>query len=234
MKKLFNFIILLLLVFPSLSYPQNNDPNEIIKNLKSEFEQVKDYQVKVKIKVKASMLKMPEMNAQFFFKQPDKTKVKSESFAMIPKQGVNVSPVSYLKGEFTAVFARNETVDGRELAVIKIIPLKEDNDVLLTTVWVDKTRNVVRKLKSSTKGSGTINVDFNYDENMDFPLPSKITFSFNLDEKGLPKDTDKKTKKRRRRDYVSGIKGKVILTYSDYKVNTNLPDSLFEKKKEDK
>ncbi len=223
-------IILLLLVLSTLSFSQSDDPKQIIDNLKTEFSKVKDYSVNVEVTVKASMLKVPKMKAQFFFKQPDKTKIKSESFAMIPKQAVNVSPVSYLKGDYTPIFARNETIDGRELAVLKIIPLKEDSDVLLTTVWVDKTRNVVRKLKSSTKGSGTINVNFNYDENFDYPLPSKIIFSFNLDEKGVPKDSTKK-KRRRGRRFVSGIKGKVILTYSGYKVNTNLPDSLFEKKK---
>ena len=232
MKRQFKISVLLILVFSTISFSQNDDPKLIIEGIKNEFSKVKDYIVNVNVKIEASMLKVPEMKAQFFFKQPDKTKVKSESFAMIPKQGLNVSPVSYLKGEYTSVFARNETIDGRELAVLKIIPLKEESDVLLTTVWVDKTRNVVRKLKSSTKGSGTINVNFNYDENFDYPLPSKIIFSFNLDEKGVPKDSTKK-KRRKGRRFVSGIKGKVILTYSDYKVNTNLPDSLFEKKKVD-
>jgi len=232
MRKNFNTTIFLLLVLCTVISAQNNNPDELIKNLKTEFNRVKDYQVNVKIKVDASMLKMPEMNAEFFFKQPDKTHITSSSFAMIPKQGVNFSPVSFLKGEFKAVFARNENIDGRELAVIKVIPLNENSDVLLTTIWVDQKKNVVRKLESTAKGSGTFNVDFSYDENMDYPLPSKIIFSFNLDKKGLPKDTNRKPK-RRRHNFVSGIKGKVILTYSDYKVNTNLPDSLFVKKKDE-
>ena len=64
---------------------------------------------------------------------------------------------------------------------------------------------------------------------MEYPLPSKIIFSFNLDKMGLPQNQKDKSKRRRRR--ISGIKGKVILTYSNYKVNTDLPDTLFEKKK---
>ena len=232
MRKIFNATVLLLIVLCSVVAAQNNNPDEIIKNLKSEFARVKDYQVNVKIKVDASMLKMPEMNAEFYFKQPDKTHITSSSFAMIPKQGVNFSPVSFLKGEYKAVFARNENVDGRNLAVIKVIPLNESSDVLLTTIWVDQKKNVVRKLESTAKGSGTFNVDFSYDENMEYPLPSKIIFSFNLDKKGLPKDSNKESK-RRRHNFVSGIKGKVILTYTNYKVNIDLPDALFEKKKDE-
>ncbi len=229
MRRIFKTTILLTLVLFSVAAAQSDNPDEIIKNLKTEFERVKDYQVDVKIKVNANMLKVPEMNVEFFFKQPDKTHIKSNSFALIPKQGVNFSPFSLLKGKYKAVFARNENIDGRELSILKIIPLKEDNDVMLTTIWVDQTMNVVRKLESTTKGSGTFNVDFIYDDNLDYPLPAKIIFSFNLDKKGVPKDTDIRPMHKRRS--ISGIKGKMVLTYTNYKVNIDLPDSLFEKKK---
>lgn len=233
MRKLSIINILIVLVFTSLTTAQSKNPDEIIKNLKTEFNKVKDYQVNVKIKVDATMIKVPEMKAEFYFKQPDKTFVKSTSFAMIPKQGVNFSPVSYLKGDYTAVFTRNDNIDGRELSVIKIIPNKEDNDILLTTMWVDQEKNVIRKIESTKKESGTFNLDFIYDENLNYPLPSIIIFSFNLNKVGLPENPEDKPKKKRGRRDLSGMKGKVVLTYSDYKVNTNLPDSLFEKKKED-
>ncbi|PJA98432.1 MAG: hypothetical protein CO128_07425 [Ignavibacteriales bacterium CG_4_9_14_3_um_filter_30_11] len=227
MKKLLIINILLLFIFTSFTNAQSKNPDDIIKNLKKEFEKVKNYQVNVKIKVDATMIKMPEMKAEFYFKQPDKTFVKSTSFAMIPKQGVNFSPVSYLKGEYTAVFARNENVNGRELSVVKIIPNKEDNEILLTTMWVDQVKNVIRKIESTTKENGTFNVEFNFDENLDYPLPSNIIFSFNLNKIGLQAKLEDKLKRKKGKRDISGMKGKVVLTYSDYKVNTNLPDSLF-------
>ena len=233
MRKLSIINILLAFVFTSLIAAQSKNPNEIINNLKTEFEKVKDYQVNVKIKVDATMIKVPEMNAEFYFKQPDKTFVKSTSFAMIPKQGINFSPVSYLKGEYTAVFTRNENVDRIELSVVKIIPNREDSDILLTTMWVDQEKNVIRKVESTTKGSGTFNLEFIYDENLNYPLPSIIIFSFDLNKVGMPENTEDKPKKKRGRRDLSGMEGKVVLTYTDYKVNANLPDSLFEKKKED-
>lgn len=230
-----NGILMLTVFFLMVSFSfvsaQNNNPDEIIKNLKSEFERVKDYKADVTIKIDASMLKVPKMNAVFYFKQPDKTHIESNSFAMIPKQGVNFSPVSLLKGKYTAIFARNENIDGRELAVIKIIPLNEGSNVLLTTIWVDRKKNVVRKLESTTKLNGTFNVDFIYDDKIDYPLPEKIIFLFNFDKMGLPKDSNENPNRMHKPKRVSGLKGKVILTYSNYKINTDLPDSLFEKKK---
>ncbi|MCH8169609.1 MAG: hypothetical protein IIB07_00560 [Bacteroidetes bacterium] len=228
-NKIFSATLFLLIISCSVVTAQSNNPNEIIENLKSEFERVKDYKADVSIKIDASMLKVPKMNVVFYFKQPDKTHIESTSFAMIPKQGVNFSPVSFLSGKYNLIFARKENIDGRELTVIKIIPLNEDSGVLLTTIWVDQVKKVIRKLESTTKTSGTFNIDFNYDEKMEYPLPSKIIFSFNLDKMGLPQNQKDKSKRRRRR--ISGIKGKVILTYSNYKVNTDLPDTLFEKKK---
>jgi len=233
MKKLSIINILLLFIFTSITTAQSKNANEIINNLKIEFEKVKDYQVNVKIKIDATMIKMPEMKAEFYFKQPDKTFVKSTSFAMIPKQGVNFSPVSYLKGEYTAVYARNENVDGRELSVLKIIPNKEDSEILLTTMWVDQEKNVIRKVESTTKESGTFNLDFIYEEQMNYPLPSNIIFSFNLAKMGLPENPEDKPKRKKGRRDISGMKGKVVLTYSDYKVNSNLPDSLFVTKKDE-
>lgn len=228
-NKIFSVTLFLLIISCFVVTAQSNNPDEIIKKLKVEFERVKDYQADVTIKVNASMLKMPVMKAVFSFKQPDKTHIETNSFAMIPKQGVNFSPVSFLSGKYNLIFARKENIDGRELTVIKIIPLNEDSGVLLTTIWVDQVKKVIRKLESTTKTSGTFNIDFNYDEKMEYPLPSKIIFSFNLDKMGLPQNQKDKSKRRRRR--ISGIKGKVILTYSNYKVNTNLPNSIFEKEK---
>ena len=232
-NKIFSVTLFLLTISCSLVTAQSNNPDEIIENLKSEFQRVKDYQADVTIKVNASMLKMPVMKAVFSFKQPDKTHIETNSFAMIPKQGVNFSPVSFLSGKHTLIFARKENIDGRELSVIKIIPLNENSGVLLTTIWVDQVKKVVRKLESTTRSSGTFNVDFSYDENMEYPLPSKIIFSFNLDKMGLPKDPNQNSNRKNRRKRVSGIKGKVTLTYSNYKINTDLPDALFEKEKEE-
>jgi len=111
--------------------------------------------------------------------------------------------------------------------VVKIIPNKEDNEILLTTMWVDQVKNVIRKIESTTKENGTFNVEFNFDENLDYPLPSNIIFSFNLNKIGLQAKLEDKLKRKKGKRDISGMKGKVVLTYSDYKVNTNLPDSLF-------
>ena len=47
----------------------------IIKNLKDNFKKVKDYTADVDIKVDVSFLKVPEMKAKIYFKQPDKTHI---------------------------------------------------------------------------------------------------------------------------------------------------------------
>jgi hypothetical protein len=62
----------------------------------AEFEKIDDYQVDVRIKVDVDFLKMPEREATIYYKKPDKFHIDSENFAMLPKSGLNFSPLGFL------------------------------------------------------------------------------------------------------------------------------------------
>ncbi len=91
-------IIVIFLAINFLIIPQKKDPDQILQKVVANFEKIKDYEVDVNIKVDVEFLKVPESNAKIFFKQPDKIALKSEGFAMLPKNGFNFSPASLLKG----------------------------------------------------------------------------------------------------------------------------------------
>lgn len=224
--KLYFFLIFFL---STICFGQSKDPNVIIKNAKETFKKVKDYSADVDVKVDVSFLKVPEMKAKIYFKQPDKTHIESDGFAMLPKDGLYTSPMSLLDGDYTAIYAKDEFFQGHNTSVIKIIPLNDKGDVILATLWIDQNGNLLRKVESTTKTNGTFTIIFNYGSNK-FPLPEKIEFTFNTGRlkisHGPMADENNNTQKKN----PGSSTGKVYITYSNYVINKGIPDSVFRKK----
>jgi outer membrane lipoprotein-sorting protein len=213
---------------------QQKDPNKLLNRIVEKFNRVNDYEVDLSVKLDFEMIKVPDSKAKIFFKQPDKIKIDSKGFAMIPKQSTNFSPTQFLKGDFTSLYVRSEIIGNRKLDVIKIIPDSDSTDVILSTLWIDDKEQVIRKVETTGKRSGTIHIFIDYDGNI-FGLPSQIKFEFNLGNIQVPEDprqqkekSEDENKPRSRRQ----LSGSVIISYSNYIVNQGIDDSLFEDKKE--
>lgn len=231
MKKFFIFSLML---FISNSFAQSKDANKILDDVKKKFDAIRDYEVDVNIKLDFEFVKMPDTKAKIYFKQPDKVKIDSKGFAMLPKQSINFSPAQLLKGDYTALYARSESLDGINTDVIKIIPNNDSADVILTTLWVDQTQKVIRKIETTGKRSGTAKVDLAYDDK-NLGLPSQIKFTLNADlaetKKEAPQQQQNEQKENRKWRDRSNFAGNVTVTYSNYRINKGIPDSFFEEKK---
>jgi hypothetical protein len=228
MKKIILALIALTFVVPG----QTKNPDQILNEVKKNFEKIEDYSVDVTIKMDVSFLKVPDTKAKIYYKKPDKVNIESKQFALLPRRALDISPTSLLKGKYTAIFDKFETLNGVKTAVIKTIPLGESSEVVLSTFWIDITDYVVRKVEISTKVNGTFTIDLNYNSQTKFrQLPSSIIFSFNVSKLNIPKrfSGQEENDKADTTSNKSTI-GKVFIDYSNYKVNQGLPDSLFESK----
>ncbi len=229
MKKFFILIILI----PFLSFPQSKDPRIILDNVKKTFSKIKDYEVSVDIKLDVSFLKVPETHATIYYKQPDKIYIASKDFALLPKGALDFSPAGFMKGNYTALFDREEIYDGTKTVVIKTIPLGESSDIVLTTFWIDPSKNIIRKVEVSTKVNGTFTIELKYDANSGYvQLPSSLVFKFNISKLNIPKRFTNQDESEQSKNYSKkSATGTVYIVYSNYKVNRGLPDSLFNTKK---
>jgi len=227
-------ILHLIILFVTLGFSQQKNPETILDDVKKEFEKIEDYQVDVKIKVDVEFLKMPEREATIFYKKPDKFHIDSENFALLPKSGLNSSPLGFLNYDYKAYYIREDTINGLITSVIKVIPLEISADVILSTLWVDTQRNIILKVESTRKPQGTFFIDFKYlKTKKGFWLPSSMIFSFTVDRSLYPgklnknKDSESGKAKEESDEKETGY---VYLTYSNYKVNIGLSDELFEDK----
>ncbi len=227
-------LLLFLLFMTNLVFTQSKDPDKILENVVDNFSKVQDYRVDVNIKIDVEFIKVPETKAKIFFKQPDKIHLESDGFAMLPKNGMEFSPTALITKEHTAIYEKDVVLNGVNTSLIKVIPLGDQGDVILSTLWVDQVMNVIRKVESTTKTNGTFTIDFSYAKDLKYPLPSEIIFSFNVDKMNIPATISGETapenpkKKKGRSDGVT--KGKVIVKYNNYEVNKGIADSIFEKK----
>lgn len=236
MRKLkFVFLFLMILVSVTESFPQSKDPDEILDRVKAAFKKFEDYEVDIHIKVDVDFLKIPESEAKLYFKQPDKIHVESEKFALLPRQGLDFSPLGLLSGKYTALYEQEDTIGNIPTSIVKIIPLGNDNDIILSTFWVDQTRNLIIRMESTKKPTGTFSIDFTYEKYDDnYELPSQMVFTFSIDRLMLPRgmdgqlDADDDNNKK-----SNSTTGKVYITYTNYKINQGLPDELFEAESND-
>ncbi len=231
-------VFIIIIGFSAAIFAQQKNADKILKEVTEKFNRIKDYQVDVQIKIDFSMVKVPDTKATLYFKQPDKVKVDSKGFAMLPKQSTNFSPLQFIQGDYTAIYVKSDQVSGNMLDVVKIIPNSDSSDVILSTLWIDQDQKVIRKIETTGKSSGTLHIELTY-ENKNQGLPSQVVFSFNLGNMEIPENvTDNKNDSNREKG--SGrrnlkMSGKVFMTYTNYKINSGLPDSLFEQKsKEEK
>jgi outer membrane lipoprotein-sorting protein len=228
MKKL--FILFVLILTQSFLFSQNKDPYKILETVKSKFSTVKDYEADIKIIVDYAFIKVPEMNAKIYFKAPDKVKLDSKQFAMLPKQALTFTPAKLLSIGYTALYANSQNINGIQLDVIKIIPLSDTVNIAVSTLWVDPINNVVRKVESTLKQGGTFQFNIDYSSGIKFALPSSIKFTADLPNinnmrqmnPGGSKDNQNKNK---------SSKGTVDIYYANYKVNKGIPDSIFKDSK---
>ena len=224
MKKYF---LILIMMFSVVS-AQQTDPNEIIKKVKEKIDAVVDYEVEAVIKIDVNFLRVPETHATIFFKKPDKIKMESTGFALMPKQGLNFSPATLLQHDYTAILAKEDQINGNDVYLIKILPLSDSTEVILSNLWVDKNKFIVYKIETTTKNSGTVGIDLSYADNIDYGLPSKIVISFRVEQMNLPPGMDGEFEKNDENKKRGPMTGTVTVTYKNYKINQGLKDEFFD------
>ena len=86
-------IISILLTFLfNTTYSYNNDFNYYIEKTNNQFNLINDYQVDMAIEIDIPAFRMPKKKYKVYYKRPNKIKVKSKGFGILPKTGLFTSP----------------------------------------------------------------------------------------------------------------------------------------------
>ncbi|MEN8192922.1 MAG: hypothetical protein ABFS12_08900 [Bacteroidota bacterium] len=224
-------ILMIFFTAINLSAQQKN-ADEILIDVKNKLESFQDYQVNLSIIVDMEFLRIPKVFAKAYFKQPDKMKIESDDFAVLPKEGVNFSPAKLLNNKYTAIYIKSDSLDQSSVDVVKIIPLEDSVGIILSTLWIDSEQKIIRMIETTTKNRGTFKIKLLYSGMEKYGLPSKMIFTFSVENIELPEtlEMDVSGVKKPLGKIGKNIKGNIEIIYSNYKINQGLEDSFFEEK----
>ncbi len=212
-------IFYLLLFLPLLNAQTHTNPSVLAKAVAEKMQKVEKYTADLLIKVDVEFVKIEERKAKITFEKPDKFEIKARGIALLPKKGIEMEYLELLSSEFTAIDEGMEEVEEVNTRLIKIIPTGSELDIVLAQLWIDEQNLRIEKMQSFTKSSGSYLVDFSYADHP-YDLPAKIKVEFDVKDMSLPAsmtgDLEAMAKKMEKKGVT---KGKVILEYSNYKVN---------------
>ncbi len=224
-------------LFVSIQSFAQQDINSLLVKAKAKIETVNDYQANGTMKTNVAFLKVPIAKVKIYFKKPNKLKVKSESgISFIPKGAVSIN-LNNLTGsnKFTVIDAGSEKINGQILRVAKLLPIDDNSDVVLSTVYIDEQTLLIKKAKTTTKENGTYELEMTYGNYASSGLPDKIIFSFNAKDYKLPKGItfdfdDGKSPTQQSVDKLKGKKGRAEITFKNYIINKGVDDAIFNNK----
>jgi outer membrane lipoprotein-sorting protein len=202
---------------------------ELLKAVKAKMDQVNDYVATGKMKTDVVFIKAPISNIKSYYKKPNKFKLtRAGGISLLPKGGVSVNISSLLlTDEFTTIDAGEIVYNKQTVKVIKLLPLSEKSDIVLSTLYIDAKNLLIKKSSTTTKENGTFEMELTYGQYGKWGLPDKVVFSFNTKDYKLPKgitfEYDDGSKKP---DLPKNKKGRVEIEYSSYVINKGVSDAL--------
>lgn len=224
------FVVLLLALHAQISFAQ--DETALVEKLKQKLDQVHDYVATGRMKTDVAFIKAPVGNVKIYYQQPDYFKlIRKSGISILPKGGVTVNMNAIMATKsYVALFAGNAITDGFPTKIVKLLPMNENNDIVLTTLYIDEKNLLIRKAITTTKENGTYQMNMQYGRYSNWGLPDKVIFTFNTQDYKIPKGvtlemdeplTDADRKRMQQKN------GRVEIDYTTYSINKGLPPGVF-------
>jgi len=208
------------------------DAAALVQKVKAKLDKVNDYEATGEMKTNVSFMKVPAAQVKVYFKKPGKIKIRNEKgISLVPKGTVSISLNNLLSGQYQALDAGVDNINGIPVKVVKLLPQDENGEVVLSKLYIDESRLLILRAKTTTRESGTNELEMQYGKFAAYALPDKIVFSFNTQDYKLPKgvtfDYDDGSQKKKENNTKEGQRGKIEIAYSAYIINKGIADEVF-------
>jgi len=212
---------------------QSQDANSLLKQVKARMDKVNDYEASGSMKTNVTFLKVPEAVVKIYFKKPDKLKIKNEKgISFIPKGAVSINLNSILAGDnYTVIDAGFDKSATGVLRVIKLLPIDDNANVVLSVLYIDEANIVIKKAKTTTRDNGSYELNMTYGKYVSYGLPDKIVFTFNTKDYKLPKgvtfDFDDGSDTKKTAGAAKSKNGSAEILFNSYIINKGVADVNF-------
>ncbi len=222
--------------------------NRLINKTNKEYQKVKGFQAKMSVKLNVPGLRMPKKTYKVYYKYPNKFKADTKGFGILPNTGIFTSPEDNFDN-LKNLSINNKFLDkeGHSLMLTgTLIPdslkaqfpseyAKLTFDPLVDVV-IDTNRWLIKTVTSRIDTVKLFEISNNYklyEQVYYLPQESKVEY-FIKDARlagWLKKDVKTLMNSKNISTNSDVIKGSIIVNYSEYKINKNLPDRIFKKRK---
>jgi outer membrane lipoprotein-sorting protein len=200
---------------------------EILKRALDLQAGIQDYTATIKVTVNMPGVQVPERTATLYFKRPDKVHVDSKSLIMLPRKALFMGDLgSELNRRARVVLAGQSRRDGAPVFFLKVLPPAKEGTSDRMSVWVRSDRFTIERLEVYAGGRRELSVQWEHQlvagrywliRRLVAQVPGGRT---GYRHRG-PVDPDEQP-----RPATSGP-GTITVEFSNLRVNTGLPDSLF-------
>ena len=219
---------------------------KLILNTEQQYQKVSDFQVEMEINLNVPGFRMPKKKFKVFFKQPNKVKINTKGFGVLPKTGLFTSPSDNFDN-LTSLTLLNYNENPNEITISgKLITdslkVKMPNEYARLTfipsvdVKIDTTKWVIKSVTTRIDTLKIMQIKNKYSQvDGDYFLPTTSTVEYFIKDaklsKWLNKDISTVIGKDQKLKAQNNdlVEGNIKINYNKYKVNRGIPDKVFKK-----
>jgi len=242
-KKIIAVFMIIFYLFSSLFSNEEGSLDRIINNTERKFRSVDDYEVKMTISMSIPAFRMPKKKYHIFFKQPNKIKIKSRGFGVLPRTGMFTSPIENfdnltdikINNKIEKLKKDNIMISGN--LILDSLALDMPNDYAKLTfkptvdVVIDTFNWVITRVTTKIDTVKIMEIQNKFDfVDKDFYLPIESKVEYYVKDARLTKWMKKDVglfigdQQNIKGDMVKGL---ITVFYNDYRVNRGIEDSIF-------
>ena len=219
--------------------------DSILDSLEQTYNRIEDYYARIDVSIKTPMLRMPRKRVDFWFKQPNLTKVETKGFAAIPKSGLISSPINLFDNLSNIMVIGAEYYEEKQVWILQgeLLPNSlmfqnmnrvEDSNKLTIKMWVDLINWSLIKSETWMDTMKIVEISSIYKsfpDNVNLPIETKLLFNYRSDM--MPQmvnlhSSNSPIAKSNEQDSTKVMSGSITMTYSKYKINQGIDDVFFE------
>jgi outer membrane lipoprotein-sorting protein len=202
----------------------------ILEKAAKEFQEIRDFTVTIQADIKMEQVQIPKMNAVMYFKRPDKIHFSSQSFLLVPRDGIALNPM-LLWERYDASFVKEDSANGQRLFELQLAAKETKTKLRQLYVWIDPARWTIEKIETVPYEGRTLTMTFTNELQMEkYWLPSQLIVSFGSTREGGNVSEESNSQTGDQFDHMQHSmpkNGTITIQYSHYKVNTDFDDAIF-------
>jgi outer membrane lipoprotein-sorting protein len=224
--------LFILLVVPASMLAQPRSGDAVLRNVEKNSEGVQDFVTTLEGEIDMERLRVPRTTATMYYKKPDKVTFDSPGFGLVPREGVLLN-ATVLRQRYNSTLVGDDTAWGKRALKLQLAAKDAKTRLRELQLWVDSDNWTIVRAQIIPYEGRILTLDFKYaQQGGTYWLPKRMiaTFGTTSQESVRPRldSNPSPVGQLEEMQRATPRSGSITINYLNYRINTNLPDSLFQ------